>query len=67
MVQAQLWTLNKSYEESLKLLEETNAAVEMHNNGCSMDFTAIHVQLVSPLLFSLLFLFAINPYYLFIS
>lgn len=44
--EAQLWSLNKSYEDSLKLLEETNAAVEMHNNGCSMDFTAIHVQLV---------------------
>ncbi|KAK1399379.1 DNA mismatch repair protein MutS, core [Heracleum sosnowskyi] len=44
--ESQLWSLNKSYEESLKLLEETNAAVEMHNNGCSMDFTAIHVQLV---------------------
>ncbi|KAL1823978.1 hypothetical protein ACET3Z_010756 [Daucus carota] len=44
--EAQLWSLDKTYEESLRLLEETKAAVEMHNYGCSMDFTAIHVQSV---------------------
>ncbi|KAL8148491.1 uncharacterized protein LOC141708320 isoform X1 [Apium graveolens] len=44
--EAQLRSLNKSYEESLKLLQETTAAVKMHNNGCSMDFTAIQVHLV---------------------
>lgn len=54
MVQAQLWSLDKTYEESLRLLEETKAAVEMHNYGCSMDFTAIHVQSVS--LLSLIYL-----------
>ncbi|XP_052200687.1 uncharacterized protein LOC127807095 isoform X2 [Diospyros lotus] len=44
---AQLWSLNQSYEESRRLLDETNAAVEMHKyGGCAMDFTAIDVDLV---------------------
>ncbi|KAM4068542.1 hypothetical protein ACB094_12G020800 [Castanea mollissima] len=44
---AQLWTLNQTYEESLRLLEETNAAVEMYNHGgCRLDFTGIDVVLV---------------------
>ncbi|KOM48112.1 hypothetical protein LR48_Vigan07g181600 [Vigna angularis] len=29
----QLWSLNQTFEESLALLEETNAAVEMHRHG----------------------------------
>ncbi|KAK7385470.1 hypothetical protein VNO78_31191 [Psophocarpus tetragonolobus] len=29
----QLWSLNQTFEESLALLEETNAAVAMHNHG----------------------------------
>ncbi|KAH7853449.1 hypothetical protein Vadar_002550 [Vaccinium darrowii] len=44
---AQLWSLNQSYEESLRLLEETNAAVEMHkHSGCVMDFSGIDAALV---------------------
>ncbi|KAK4570953.1 hypothetical protein RGQ29_029706 [Quercus rubra] len=44
---AQLWSLNQTYEESLRLLEETNAAVEMYNHGgCRLDFTGIDVVLV---------------------
>ncbi|XP_059667338.1 uncharacterized protein LOC132312832 [Cornus florida] len=44
---AQLWSLNQTYEESLRLLGETNAAVEMHNHGdCVMDFSRIDVILV---------------------
>ncbi|KAI8565174.1 hypothetical protein RHMOL_Rhmol03G0240400 [Rhododendron molle] len=44
---AQLWTLNQTYEESMRLLGETNAAVQMHNHGgCAMDFSGIDVGLV---------------------
>ncbi|KAK7372877.1 hypothetical protein VNO80_06267 [Phaseolus coccineus] len=32
-VKDQLWSLNQTFEESLALLEETNAAVEMHKHG----------------------------------
>ncbi|CAK8537750.1 unnamed protein product [Lathyrus sativus] len=43
----QLWSQNRTYEESLKLLEETNAAVEMHNHGsCRMHFGHIDAMLV---------------------
>uniref|UniRef100_A0A2N9HQI8 DNA mismatch repair proteins mutS family domain-containing protein n=1 Tax=Fagus sylvatica TaxID=28930 RepID=A0A2N9HQI8_FAGSY len=43
----QLWSLNQTYEESLRLLEETNAAVEMNKHGgCSLDFRGIDVVLV---------------------
>ncbi|XP_057987387.1 uncharacterized protein LOC131169127 isoform X1 [Hevea brasiliensis] len=43
----QLWSLNKSYKESLMLLQETNAAVEMHKHGaCRLDFTGIDLLLV---------------------
>lgn len=49
--QAQLWTLNQTYEESMRLLGETNAAVEMHNHGgCAMDFSGIDIGLVSDFL-----------------
>ncbi|KAK3042812.1 hypothetical protein RJ639_001085 [Escallonia herrerae] len=41
---AQLWSLGQSYTESSRLLEETNAAVEMHKyGGCTMDFAGIDV------------------------
>ncbi|XP_059434871.1 uncharacterized protein LOC132167853 [Corylus avellana] len=44
---AQLWSLNQTYEESLRLLEETNAAVEMcKHGGCSLDFGTIDAVLV---------------------
>ncbi|KAE8077579.1 hypothetical protein FH972_016132 [Carpinus fangiana] len=44
---AQLWSLNQTYEESLRLLEETNAAVEMRKHGgCSLDFGTIDAVLV---------------------
>ncbi|KAK3042031.1 hypothetical protein RJ639_001733 [Escallonia herrerae] len=44
---AQLWRLDQSYTESLRLLEETNAAVEMHKyGGCTMDFAGIDVASV---------------------
>ncbi|KAL2457728.1 DNA-MISMATCH-REPAIR-2 domain-containing protein [Abeliophyllum distichum] len=42
----QLWTLNKTYEQSVRLLEETNAAVEMHKYGAMMDFSGIDISLV---------------------
>ncbi|KAM2921738.1 uncharacterized protein LOC126630727 [Malus sylvestris] len=44
---AQLWSLSQTYEESLRLLHETNAAVEMcKHGGCSLDFTGVNVVLV---------------------
>ncbi|XP_028116081.1 uncharacterized protein LOC114313858 isoform X5 [Camellia sinensis] len=44
---AQLWYLNQTYEESMRLLGETNAVVEMHKHGgCVMDFNGIDVVLV---------------------
>ncbi|KAA8520588.1 hypothetical protein F0562_014844 [Nyssa sinensis] len=44
---AQLWSLNQTYKESMRLLDETNAAVEMHKyGGCAMDFSSIDVVLV---------------------
>ncbi|XP_021601898.1 endonuclease MutS2 isoform X2 [Manihot esculenta] len=43
----QLWSFNRSYEKSLMLLQETNAAVEMHKHGaCRLDFTGIDLLLV---------------------
>lgn len=43
----QLWSQNQTYEESLKLLEETNAAVEMHKHGsCRLHFGHIDAMLV---------------------
>ncbi|XP_004490531.1 uncharacterized protein [Cicer arietinum] len=43
----QLWSLSRTYEESLKLLEETNAAVEMHKHGsCRLHFGHIDAMLV---------------------
>lgn len=45
-MQAQLWNLNKTFDESVKLLEETDAAVEMHKYGAMMDFSGIDISLV---------------------
>lgn len=43
----QLWSQNQTYEESLKLLEETNAAVEMHKHGsCRLQFGHIDAIMV---------------------
>ncbi|KAG8381075.1 hypothetical protein BUALT_Bualt06G0084400 [Buddleja alternifolia] len=42
----QLWNLDKAFEDSVKLLEETNAAVEMQKYGAMLDFTGIDVSLV---------------------
>ncbi|PRQ60619.1 putative endonuclease MutS2, P-loop containing nucleoside triphosphate hydrolase [Rosa chinensis] len=44
---AKLWCLSQTYEESLRLLDETNAAVEMLKHGaCSLDFGGVKVVLV---------------------
>ncbi|GMN44264.1 hypothetical protein TIFTF001_013457 [Ficus carica] len=46
-LRAQLWSLDQSYEESLRLLDETNAAIEIiKHGGCSLDFTGVDVLLV---------------------
>ncbi|KAG5233608.1 endonuclease MutS [Salix suchowensis] len=43
----QLWSLNHTYQDSLILLKETNAAVQMHNHGaCRLDFSSINLLLV---------------------
>ncbi|EPS71794.1 hypothetical protein M569_02956, partial [Genlisea aurea] len=42
----QLWDLNRSYDDSVRLLQETNAAIEMHKYGAMLDFSAIDVSLV---------------------
>ncbi|CAA0824713.1 DNA mismatch repair protein MutS- type 2 [Striga hermonthica] len=41
-----LWDLDKSYDDSVRLLKETEAAVEMLKYGAMMDFTGINVALV---------------------
>ncbi|XP_030512734.1 endonuclease MutS2 isoform X2 [Rhodamnia argentea] len=42
-----LWSLDQTYEESMRLLSETNAAVEMHRRGgFSLDFSSIDSALV---------------------
>ncbi|KAK4734818.1 hypothetical protein R3W88_009079 [Solanum pinnatisectum] len=42
----QLGYLNQTFEESLVLLEETNAAVEMNKYGAMVDFNGIDIELV---------------------
>ncbi|XP_027080494.2 uncharacterized protein [Coffea arabica] len=42
----QLWSLNKTYEDSVRLLQETNAVVEMHKYGAMLDFVGIDTALV---------------------
>ncbi|XP_055825259.1 uncharacterized protein LOC129893863 isoform X2 [Solanum dulcamara] len=42
----QLGYLNQTFEESLGLLEETNAAVEMNKYGAMVDFNGIDIELV---------------------
>jgi len=47
MKQDQLWSQNQTYQESLKLLQETNAAVEMHKHGsCRLHFGHIDAIMV---------------------
>uniref|UniRef100_A0A7N0ZUY8 DNA mismatch repair proteins mutS family domain-containing protein n=1 Tax=Kalanchoe fedtschenkoi TaxID=63787 RepID=A0A7N0ZUY8_KALFE len=44
---AQLWSLDQTYDDSMRLLAETNAAVEIQNHGgCSLDFSSINPLLV---------------------
>ncbi|KAI9097744.1 hypothetical protein K1719_025515, partial [Acacia pycnantha] len=46
-VKVQLWSLNQTYDNSLRLLKETNVAVEMHKHGgCRLDFGHIDAALV---------------------
>ncbi|XP_011075908.1 uncharacterized protein LOC105160289 [Sesamum indicum] len=45
-VKEQLWNLDKAYEDSVRLLEETSAAVEMQKYGAMMEFSGIDVSLV---------------------
>ncbi|XP_057442336.1 uncharacterized protein LOC130734057 isoform X2 [Lotus japonicus] len=46
-LKAQLWSVDRTYEESLKLLDETNAAVEMHKHGaCRLHLGHIDALLV---------------------
>ncbi|KAM3319657.1 endonuclease MutS2 [Capsicum chacoense] len=42
----QLGYLNQTFEDSLGLLEETNAAVEMNKYGAMVDFNGIDIELV---------------------
>ncbi|KAH7543693.1 hypothetical protein JRO89_XS15G0001300 [Xanthoceras sorbifolium] len=43
----QLRSTNPTYPDSLRLLDETNAAIEMLKHGaCSLDLTGIHLHLV---------------------
>ncbi|CAN4089432.1 unnamed protein product [Withania somnifera] len=42
----QLGYLNQTFEDSLGLLEETNAAVEMNKYGAMADFSGIDIELV---------------------
>ncbi|KAK4384794.1 Endonuclease MutS2 [Sesamum angolense] len=44
-VKEQLWNLDKAYEDSVRLLEETSAAVEMQKYGAMMEFSGIDVSL----------------------
>lgn len=45
-VQEQLWNLDNAYEDSVRLLEETKAAVEMHKYGAMMEFTGVDIATV---------------------
>ncbi|KAH9724516.1 DNA MISMATCH REPAIR 2 domain-containing protein [Citrus sinensis] len=43
----QLWSINQTYQDSLRLLDETNAAIEMQKHGsCSLDLTGVDLSLV---------------------
>ncbi|KZV43123.1 hypothetical protein F511_04515 [Dorcoceras hygrometricum] len=42
----QLWNLDRTFEDSMRLLQETNAAVEMHKYGAMIDFTGLDVSSV---------------------
>ncbi|XP_022762692.1 uncharacterized protein LOC111308555 isoform X2 [Durio zibethinus] len=43
----QLWSLNQTFQESLRLLQETNAAILMHNDGSfNLNLTSVDLALV---------------------
>ncbi|XP_019059458.1 PREDICTED: uncharacterized protein LOC104825164 isoform X2 [Tarenaya hassleriana] len=43
----QLWSLDQNFDESLKLLDETNAAIQMREHGSfCLDLTSINLSLV---------------------
>lgn len=44
---AQLWSVSQTYEQSMRLMDETNAALEMRKQGaCRLDFSHIDTVLV---------------------
>ncbi|XP_040963491.1 endonuclease MutS2 isoform X3 [Gossypium hirsutum] len=44
---AQLWSLDQTFQESLRLLQETNAAILMHNHDSfNLDLTSVDLALV---------------------
>ncbi|TYI52855.1 hypothetical protein E1A91_D12G277800v1 [Gossypium mustelinum] len=44
---AQLWSLDQTFQESLRLLQETNAAILMHNHDSfNFDLTSVDLALV---------------------
>ncbi|CAL1365626.1 unnamed protein product [Linum trigynum] len=44
---SQLWTLDNSYDDSLMLLQETNAALQLRSHGgCRLDFSGLDLVLV---------------------
>ncbi|CAI9087015.1 OLC1v1020968C1 [Oldenlandia corymbosa var. corymbosa] len=45
-VREQLWSLDTTYEESLSLLNETSALVQMHDFGAMLEFISIDSSLV---------------------
>lgn len=46
--QEKLWSLDQNFDESLKLLDETEAAIKMlqHGSFC-LDLSSIHISLVN--------------------
>ncbi|KAK8481618.1 hypothetical protein V6N13_077196 [Hibiscus sabdariffa] len=44
---AQLWSLDQTFQESLRLLQETDAAIRMHNHDSfNLDLTSVDLALV---------------------
>lgn len=48
-----MWNLSRTYEDSLTLLQETTAALEMHKYGAMMEFTGIDIELVASVSYTL--------------
>ena len=58
VLKEQLASLDQTYEESLRLLRETNAAVEIRKfNNAIMDFSSIDVFMVCVSFFEFLVLY----------